>query len=334
MVGRKPRSWYEPFSSKSKSRFRLAHWSSSLLMGLGGPGHFTNASTEQDQLNAAGQQCSVLHMYILYSFPRLHSASSSDDQAHQERHAIRATIPEKSSPAKCAAAKANVATHLHSPGLKVADPIGMQNSLAMATGGCGRLSSWLTLSRSAACREAPGPGSVPGANLVPITVEVAQNTLQPHSSLDDEKQAIKTYRVDSRNEPPAYDSTSSSTANIIAPRATSAEQDQCQLLFTQLPIIARHANNPTIALDIANLSQAIADIRAKRWCGRRKAKRARRQLLRDLWTVEEMKYGTCWKMSCDEKKTVHREMKLVRETTKEEIKRAWWGRDGLYVGTQ
>ena len=46
-----------------------------------------------------------------------------------------------------------------------------------------------------------------------------------------------------------------------------------------------------------------------------------------------MKYGTCWKMSCDEKKTVHREMKLVRKMTKEEIKRAWWGRDGLYVGT-
>lgn len=196
-----------------------------------------------------------------------------------------------------------------------------------------REEGWLTLSRSAACRQAPVPGLAPGANLVPITVEVAQNAVQPQSSFDDEKQAIKTYRIDSRDEPPAYDSTSSSTANTIAPRATSAEQDQRQLLFTQLPITARHANNPTIALDIANLSQAIADIRGNRWCGRRKAKRARRHLLRDLWTVEEMKYGTCWKMSCDEKKAVHREMRLVKKTTKEEIKRAWWGRDGLYVGT-
>ena len=186
------------------------------------------------------------------------------------------------------------------------------------------------------CRKSQGR-NVPAlavSHLVPITVEVARNTPQHDSSYDDEKQTIETYRVDSLGAPPAYDSTESSTVNDEAPKVALAEQDQRQLLFTQLPITVRHVNNITIAQDIVNISQAIAGLRANRWRGKHKAKRARRHLLRDLWTMEEMRYGTCCKISWDEKKTIRREIKLVKKMTKEEIKRAWWGRDGLYVGTE
>ena len=110
-------------------------------MSFGGTGHFTDASTEQGQINTAGQHCSAIHMYIFYVFPRLHSTSSLDIQANQERHAVRATKPEKLSPARCAAAKFDVATHLQWLGLEGADPKGMQNSLPMAIDGYGRLSS-------------------------------------------------------------------------------------------------------------------------------------------------------------------------------------------------
>ena len=121
--------------------------------------------------------------------------------------------------------------------------------------------------------------------------------------------------VDSVEEPPAYTPHDSPRSGVAVP--VSSQIHDVNANFAALPILQSHARTPVIEQDIANLSNAMTSAKLRECGGRCAAKRAKKQLVRDLWDAERSKFGG---MSWEDKKMVKAQLKGVKRTLKAELK--------------
>lgn len=119
-------------------------------------------------------------------------------------------------------------------------------------------------------------------------------------------------RMDNAVPPPTYDS-------LDKHAAAETKRAVSQHTFSSLPIVTKHANDPNVARDIADLSAAIANLRFHHRADKAKAKSIRKQLICDLWAIEAAPYGSKCKMGCSTKKLVKTHIKAVEDATKAEI---------------
>ena len=116
-------------------------------------------------------------------------------------------------------------------------------------------------------------------------------------------------------EPPAYTARNSPRSGVAAP--VSSQIHDINAEFAALPVLQSHARTPVIEQDIANLSNALASAKLGECGGRCAAKRAKKQLVRDLWEAERAKFTA---MSRDDRKIVKAQLKGVKRTLKAELK--------------
>ncbi len=148
--------------------------------------------------------------------------------------------------------------------------------------------------------------------------------------------------TDIPDDPPAYTptptSTSTSTSMQQKPESeVVAQVNELNADFSSLPLLQTH--NSVIDRDLAELSSALTSIKMGDSGARFAAKRAGKQLVRDIWEMEQERIrerreahemarggGCCGKgrgpggMSRDERKMIKEQMKEVKKLVKEEVK--------------
>ena len=173
-----------------------------------------------------------------------------------------------------------------------------------------------------------GPASVALANLLASRGEpnpaIPKNGLRNvHELRVDDKHAAKALeaslnRVD---EPPAYtEGAIRQPADSLQGAGKPAPTLDTDIGVASLPIL--QTRDAAIERDILTLDAAITPYRLGQRGAKCKANRARKQLVRDLWAMEEAKYGGCCNMSCREKKVLKAQIKAVKRAVKVEIKAA------------
>jgi hypothetical protein len=130
--------------------------------------------------------------------------------------------------------------------------------------------------------------------------------------------------LDHIDEPPAY------TPDASTPTTEARGTAPTEHLHTQAQYLSQHPGfaafpilqNPTPAVsgDLSRLGNALASMQFGERGSKCAAKRARKQLVRDLWAAEELKRGGRCSMSCGERKMVKAQMKAVKGAIREEIR--------------
>ena len=127
--------------------------------------------------------------------------------------------------------------------------------------------------------------------------------------------------LDGVEEPPPYTPPDNAQAGA-APSAHAQPPISTQIYdvnanFAALPILQSHPRTPAIERDVADLSNAIASAKLGECGGRCATKRAKKQLVRDLWETERTKFRA---MNRADKKMVKARFKAVKRTLKAELK--------------
>jgi hypothetical protein len=130
--------------------------------------------------------------------------------------------------------------------------------------------------------------------------------------------------LDHIDEPPAYTPDASTPTNEVRGMTpgehlpTQAQNLSQHPGFAAFPVL----QNPTPAVsgDLSRLGHALASMQLGERGSKCAAKRARKQLVRDLWAAEELKRGGRCGMSCGERKMVKAQMKAVKGAIREEIR--------------
>lgn len=148
-----------------------------------------------------------------------------------------------------------------------------------------------------------------------------------HVAFKSEKEVeAKAMRVE---DPPAYtpraappNNGNNTTYDSPLPPQAQAQHLAQHPTFTTLPILQTPALqlSPNISADITHLSSALKSLQLGERGARCAAKRAGKQLARDLWEVEMMKRGGQRHMSCAEKKMVRAQIREVKGAVRGEIR--------------
>lgn len=160
---------------------------------------------------------------------------------------------------------------------------------------------------------------LPGRQVTGITSRKEKAQLPPVYPNDAKVPLISEKEIEAGlnrvEEPPAYTPRDSPRSDVAVP--VSSQIHDINANFAALPILQSHARTPVIEQDIVNLSNAMASAKLGECGGRCAAKRAKKQLVRDLWEAERVKFTT---MSRDDKKMVKAQLKGVKRTLKAELK--------------
>lgn len=111
-------------------------------------------------------------------------------------------------------------------------------------------------------------------------------------------------------------------ANANANAPITSQITSLNSTFASLPILQSSSNQTLIQKDISNLENAMAAVRMGECGGRCAAKRAGRQLVRDLWDVESERRGAMGRKAW--KQEMKGEMKEVKRLVREEVRRGRW----------
>ena len=179
-----------------------------------------------------------------------------------------------------------------------------------------------------ATRRRSGTAGAAGAELAATlgTARDGPNGVITNSSRDlpayavDEKNGAKAFeaRLNRIDEPPAYTARDlpqlqQHVKDIVAADAPDREHGVADSTPLQ-------SWNSTIERDLVELRVAIVSYRDGESGAKCRAKRAGKQLVRDLWAVEEVKRGGYSKMSWGEKKEVKARVKALKHAVKAEIR--------------
>lgn len=144
-------------------------------------------------------------------------------------------------------------------------------------------------------------------------------TNDKHVTFKSEKEAEA--NITHIEDPPAYTPHASHPINSLPPQA-QAEALAQHPTFTTLPILRSPTIqlSPNISADITHLSSALKSLQLGERGAKCAAKRAGRQLARDLWEVEVMKLGGQRGMSCAERRMVRAQIREVKGAVRGEIR--------------
>ena len=160
---------------------------------------------------------------------------------------------------------------------------------------------------------------LPGKQITGITSRNEKDQLPPVCLIDDKIPLTSEKEIEAGlnrvEEPPAYTAQDTPRSDVTAP--VSSQIHDINADFAALPVLQSHARTPVIEQDIVNPSNAMASAKLGECGGRCAAKRAKKQLVRDLWEAERAKFTA---MSRNDRKMVKAQLKGVKKTLKAELK--------------